>query len=154
LVGLLGVWRAFATSATSVTPQPPAHGAADASSPRPPIPPAGGATVSVAPATSPPPPQPAVPSVAPPPQRAPLAVHAPPPAGRARLAPGGHATLRIQVEPWGSVRLDDRDLGLTPLRPVEVEPGRHTIRAAHPELGTRARSITVRAGEARLITID
>jgi len=63
------------------------------------------------------------------------------------------ATLRIQVEPWGEVWLDDRALGMTPLRPVEVAAGAHTVTARHPALGERSTRVVLAAGEARLVRL-
>jgi serine/threonine-protein kinase len=81
---------------------------------------------------------------------------APAPARTKPRAPAAHraadpATLRIQVHPWAEVWLDGRALGMTPLRPLDVVPGTHTIKMTNPQLGTRSERIVLRAGERKLI---
>ncbi len=72
----------------------------------------------------------------------------------AKAPSGEHGTLRIQIQPWGSVRLDDRDLGMTPLKPIDIPPGPHVVMANNPTLGSRTKKIVVRPGEAQLVTLD
>ncbi|MBI5546038.1 MAG: hypothetical protein HY901_19270 [Deltaproteobacteria bacterium] len=49
----------------------------------------------------------------------------------------------LRVHPWAEVTLDGRTLGSTPLPPVEVAPGIHTVLLVNGELGAR-RTVTVR----------
>ncbi|MSP59773.1 MAG: serine/threonine protein kinase [Myxococcales bacterium] len=84
--------------------------------------------------------------------------HRPPtvkPATPTTVASGDErATLRIRIEPWGTAWLDDRDLGMSPLPPVQVAPGSHTLVARNPTLGTRRVTFTVAAGEGKLVHLD
>lgn len=54
---------------------------------------------------------------------------APPPAG----APRG--TLKLVVRPWGRVRVDGWDYGLTPLPELELAPGSHRVVVENEDLG-------------------
>jgi serine/threonine-protein kinase len=64
------------------------------------------------------------------------------------------AILRIHVEPWAEITLDGHPLGMTPLRPLDVLAGTHTIQMTHPQLGVRTLRITLQPGERRLIADD
>jgi serine/threonine-protein kinase len=63
------------------------------------------------------------------------------------------ATLRIQVRPWAEVFVDGRSVGTTPLRPIDLSAGRHTIRASNPELGDKRAEVTLSSGESRLVEL-
>jgi serine/threonine-protein kinase len=114
---------------------------------------------SPAPAAAPPPratlivtevPEPAAAPAAPAKKRPREPAHEPTP----RSAAGEHATLRISVQPWATVWLDGRELGMTPLRPLDVASGTHTITMKHPELGARTMHVTLHPGEHKLVERD
>ncbi|MEO6950524.1 MAG: serine/threonine-protein kinase [Polyangia bacterium] len=93
-------------------------------------------------------PQPAVaaPVIAP----APMAVvvhHASAPVSSSR------GTVRIKVEPWAEVSIDGRAIGMTPLRPFDLPPGRHRLVAKNPSFPTKQASFTVRGGESKLVSV-
>jgi serine/threonine protein kinase len=48
-------------------------------------------------------------------------------------------TLRVRVSPWAELYLDGRHLGTTPLAPLRVPSGRHTLEAYNPDLDVRRR---------------
>ncbi len=57
---------------------------------------------------------------------------------RHRAVPRAPAVLQINAYPYANVRLDGRkSLGTTPLRGVEVPPGRHVLELTNPELKLR-----------------
>jgi serine/threonine protein kinase len=64
------------------------------------------------------------------------------------------AVMRVQVEPWGSVSVDGRLIGQTPLLPFEVTAGRHVVVARHPQLGSRSTSLTLKPDETRLVRLQ
>jgi serine/threonine protein kinase len=65
----------------------------------------------------------------------------------------GTATLRIRVEPWGEVWVDNRPLGQTPLAPLELAAGPHNIVAKNPAFGTLKKTVTLSPGDARLVEL-
>ena len=100
--------------------------------------PTAAAPVAVARVTATPQPAPTEPPLAPPP---PVVVE-PTPTPAATVAPTAEpppstvplaATLAIVVKPWGDIRLDGKSLGLTPMKPISVEPGMHDVLVTHPE---------------------
>ncbi len=52
-------------------------------------------------------------------------------------------TLRLLVRPWADVYVDGRHAGQTPIRTLQVPPGRHTIVLRHPELGEKSAVVEV-----------
>jgi serine/threonine protein kinase len=72
-----------------------------------------------------------------------------PPVGGA--SPGTGSILFV-VDPWAEVQIDGGTPFLTPrARPLELAVGDHEVLLRHPELGTRKRTIRVKAGEQRVI---
>jgi serine/threonine-protein kinase len=58
------------------------------------------------------------------------------------------ASVRVVVDPWASVRVDERDAFHTPrAKPLELAPGRHVLVIAHPQLGRVEKTIDVKPGE-------
>jgi serine/threonine-protein kinase len=69
------------------------------------------------------------------------------PASRVRK---GRLTLR--VSPWAEVSIDGRKLGTTPLSPIELGEGRHSVVLVNPELGVR-RTLTATVRDGRDVTL-
>jgi serine/threonine protein kinase len=63
-------------------------------------------------------------------------------------------TLRLRVVPWAEVSLDGRVLGTTPLSPVSLPPGRHTVRLQHPSYRPLNKRLIIRAGETFELDVD
>jgi hypothetical protein len=71
---------------------------------------------------------------------------------RTRHTPG---KLAIQVTPWGEVRIDEKRIGVTPLMPVQLQPGRHTVEVFNPETGNRVTKVVlVPAGKTRRLRLN
>jgi serine/threonine-protein kinase len=47
----------------------------------------------------------------------------------------GQGRVALQVEPWANVYLRSRLLGQTPMAPITLYEGRHTLRLVNPDLG-------------------
>ncbi|MBK7862940.1 MAG: hypothetical protein IPJ65_30885 [Archangiaceae bacterium] len=121
-VGLL----AARASSVAPTPAPALVGVA----PAPPVP---------APAPAPAPAPVAEPTPAPTPMPAPV----PAPAPVAKPQPVGVGKVDLRVNPWADVFEGKKRLGTTPLPPLELAAGTHTLTLVNPELKT-SRSITVK----------
>ena len=59
----------------------------------------------------------------------------------------GKGTLNINSIPVSNVILDGKPLGQTPKVGVSVSPGPHTVIFVHPDMGRKAKSVTVEAGK-------
>jgi serine/threonine-protein kinase len=55
----------------------------------------------------------------------------------------GTGTLQVTVSPWGNVTVGGRSYGMTPIGPITLPAGTHTVVVTNPELGA-SRSATVR----------
>jgi len=53
-----------------------------------------------------------------------------------KLTPG---RVAVFVKPWGRVSVDGEQRGITPMAPLLLSPGRHTIQVVNPETGKRDR---------------
>ncbi len=79
----------------------------------------------------------------------------PPGTFAAAPTPVAHAgTLRLMVLPWAEVEVNGVPRGKTPLSPLSLPAGRHTIRLLHPDYRPIQRKVTIRAGEATLLRVD
>ncbi|MEZ4254911.1 MAG: protein kinase [Polyangiales bacterium] len=58
-------------------------------------------------------------------------------------AAGAGAALTLNAMPWARVRIDGRDVGVTPRRRTPVGPGTHTVEFECPPLGRSARTTVV-----------
>ncbi len=57
-------------------------------------------------------------------------------------------TVRINVRPWAVVYLRGRKLGTTPMPPLSLYEGRHSLRLVNPDSGKeRTVKVDVRAGK-------
>lgn len=75
----------------------------------------------------------------------------PPPPPAAEPAAG---TLRLHVAPWAEVSVDGRPIGTTPLKPLSLPPGAHTVRLQHPDFRPLQKKVNVRAGEVFVLEVD
>ena len=87
------------------------------------------------------------------PLRAPEAPVAPANAPKPAVEPVT-GTLRLHVVPWAEVSLDGRTLGTTPLRPLSLPPGSHTVRLQHPSYRPLHKKFDIRAGETFVLDVD
>ncbi|MBZ4417063.1 serine/threonine-protein kinase [Myxococcus sp. RHSTA-1-4] len=72
-----------------------------------------------------------------------------------RPRPAAKGTLELRIRPYAIVSLDGKVLGQTPLAPVEVSVGRHTLRLVNKELGKDVtRTIEVKAGEPNMFKLN
>ena len=72
---------------------------------------------------------------------------------RLQLSPG-KGTIRIMVRPWAKVTLDGKQLGTTPLAPVEVYEGRHVLLLVNGDLDAKKRErVTVRSGKESVVKV-
>lgn len=61
-------------------------------------------------------------------------------------AAGGGATLDLSSMPRAAVVVNGRPMGMTPLKGVQVQPGRQTIVFVHPDLGRKVASANLAPG--------
>ncbi len=62
--------------------------------------------------------------------------------------------LQVGARPWAAVSVDDRSLGVTPMAPVSLAPGTHTIRLSHPNYQTVITSVEIRAGDTTKLQVE
>lgn len=76
----------------------------------------------------------------------------PPPPVEESTEPG---TLVVAVVPWGDVTVDGRGVGTTPLAPISLPPGPHSVTVRNSELGaSRSSSVTIKPGKPSSIRFD
>ena len=67
----------------------------------------------------------------------------------------GPAFLSIRAIPWAAPSLDGKKVAVeTPVSGIEVTPGEHTISLTTPDIGTCTHTLTLRAGERRVVAVD
>ena len=81
----------------------------------------------------------------------PLREPAPPPTPAPTPALPG--TLKLRIVPWAEVWLDGRPVGTTPLRPLAVPPGVHTVRLQHPSFRPLQKSVRIRSAETTVLDV-
>lgn len=64
------------------------------------------------------------------------------------------ARVQIAVRPWAEVTLDEKVVGITPMTPLSVGAGSHSLRFVHPDYQPISRKVTVRRGETIRVQID
>ncbi len=74
-------------------------------------------------------------------------------------SPGGEAAgpgrLQVVVTPWGNVTVDGVPHGTTPIGPIALPPGPHTVTVQNPELGaSRSQVVRVEAGKQATARFD
>ena len=75
-----------------------------------------------------------------------------PSASAAPLAETG--MLAIVVSPWADVEVDGASVGQTPLRPLALATGIHSVLLSHPDFQPYPRRVTIRAGETFRLHVD
>jgi len=77
----------------------------------------------------------------------------PPPAPTEESTEPG--TLTVTVLPWGDVTVDGRGVGTTPLAPISLPPGPHSVSVRNSELGaSRSSSVTIKPGKPSSLRFD
>jgi serine/threonine-protein kinase len=61
-------------------------------------------------------------------------------------AASGDGVLAVVATPWAEVAIDGNQIGETP-REIQLGAGTYRVRASHPALGTREKTVTIRAGK-------
>jgi serine/threonine-protein kinase len=68
---------------------------------------------------------------------------------------GAPGTLQVVVLPWADVSVDGRGAGTTPIAPVTLPPGPHTVVLRNAELGAaRTVQVIIKPGQQTLLRID
>jgi serine/threonine-protein kinase len=63
--------------------------------------------------------------------------------------------LLVRVNPWADVVVDGRMVGATPLSPLDVSAGKHSVTVTNSELGkTKTVAVEVRANRQELVEIN
>jgi len=65
----------------------------------------------------------------------------------------GPATLSANSIPPSKVIIDGRPRGSTPVSGVKVTPGSHTVIFKHKKYGTKSRTVTVKAGQKKVVVV-
>jgi len=64
-------------------------------------------------------------------------------------------TLVVSVSPWADVSVDGRSVGTTPLAPISLSPGTHSVVLRNSELGaSRSMAVSVKPGKSTQIRVD
>jgi hypothetical protein len=72
-----------------------------------------------------------------------------------RVVPRGHGVLRIAVTPWAEVTIDGKLVGTTPLQPLELLEGAHSVALKNGDLGIVAkRRLVVSPNKETLFKLD
>ena len=75
-------------------------------------------------------------------------------ASSAAALPDAPGTMRIQVEPWADVYLNDALIDKTPFAPMPIPPGRHHLVFQHPKFPPIFQDIEVKPGEEVLVQVN
>jgi serine/threonine protein kinase len=75
-------------------------------------------------------------------------------ASSAAALPATPGTVRIQVEPWADVYLDDIFIDKTPFAPIPIPPGRHRLVFQHPEFPPVFQDIETKPGEELQVQVN
>jgi hypothetical protein len=68
--------------------------------------------------------------------------------------PEGSGRLRIGVRPWAEVIVDGTSRGTTPLRPLSLSVGVHSVRLVNPDYHPFLRKVAIRDGETTALDVD
>jgi serine/threonine-protein kinase len=142
---------------TPVAPPPPVVAAPTPSAlpPAEPVPAAPPSTPVVAAPVTPPTEVPAPEVPAAPPEPAPVAQAEPPAAPVVRRKEPQKGKLEFRIRPYATVLLDGTALGQTPLAPVNISAGPHTLRLINRELGKDVtRTVEVKGGKSTIFKLD
>jgi serine/threonine-protein kinase len=77
----------------------------------------------------------------------------PSPAAAAQ-SPLEDGTLKLVVLPWAEVTVDGRSVGTTPLKPIILRPGVHTVVLNNPGFQPLNKKVTIRGGAATTLEVD
>jgi serine/threonine-protein kinase len=67
----------------------------------------------------------------------------------------GPGTLHVSVSPWADVSVDGHAVGTTPLAPMSLAPGPHSVVLRNSELGaSRSISVTIKPGKPTQVRVD
>lgn len=75
---------------------------------------------------------------------------APPPT----TVPARPGQLHVVVRPWAEVAIDGRTVGETPLAPISLPAGRHTVVLRHPAWEPLELSVDVESGQSGRLVVD
>jgi serine/threonine-protein kinase len=68
---------------------------------------------------------------------------------------GPRGSLSFRIRPYADVFIDGRRVGLTPMPPVPLNPGRHRIRLVCDSLNRAVlRTVVIEPGERETLTVD
>ena len=74
---------------------------------------------------------------------------------RRTVMPRGRGVIAVIVEPWGSVSLDGKKLGNTPVvGEIAAAAGNHVVRVSHPEFGDVDRAVKLEPGQRVVLRIN
>jgi serine/threonine-protein kinase len=67
----------------------------------------------------------------------------------------GVGTLALRVRPWAEIFVDGRSIGISPVSPVELPAGRHSVLLRNKSLG-KERTVTTHIvrGETTTLRVD
>lgn len=69
--------------------------------------------------------------------------------------PNTPGTLMVIVVPWGEVSVDGKAYGSTPLPPISLPPGPHSVSVRNPELGaSRGSGVNIKPGQGSSVKFD
>jgi serine/threonine-protein kinase len=63
-------------------------------------------------------------------------------------------TLIVIVRPWAEVTINGRSIGTTPMKPLTLPTGRHSVVLNHPSFKPVRRKVTVDAGQETRLEVD
>jgi hypothetical protein len=78
----------------------------------------------------------------------------PEPVASASPAPAREGLLQLLVVPWAEVFVGGKSMGTTPMKPIGLSEGAHTVRFVHPEYHPLQKRVNVRAGETVRLEVD
>ncbi|AKT36363.1 uncharacterized protein CMC5_004760 [Chondromyces crocatus] len=75
--------------------------------------------------------------------------------GGAAEETSGTGSLQVVVLPWADVSVDGKPMGTTPIAPIPLSPGPHSVVLRNAELGAvRNLSVVIKAGQPSLLRVD
>lgn len=67
----------------------------------------------------------------------------------------GTGTLVVVANPWGNVSVDGKPYGATPLPPITLGVGPHSVTVSNPELGSsRSSTVRIKGGQSSFVKFD
>ena len=67
----------------------------------------------------------------------------------------GKGTLELRVRPYGSISVDGKPVGVTPLPPLSLSVGRHTVQVLNPKTNkTTVRTVDIKPGRTEVLMIN